>query len=157
MRKAINTIAAAILALGLLPASLAAQDNAEPAQSAPAASFQLAQTASMQLEEVTASNLSDMLTRTDVPFLLLVTAYFCEPCAASRQSLQELAAEYRGRVIIGELDAAMDPNIQRELGVRSLPTVFVYYDGAVLDRSVGSIGKDGYRRRIEAAIESMSR
>jgi len=157
MRTAINTLAAAIIALGLLPASLAAQDNGEPEQSAPAASFQLAQTASMQLDEVTDYNYWDKVSRTDEPYVLFVAAHWCGPCAASRQMLQELAAEYRGRVIIGELDAEMYPSLVRSLGARQLPTVIVFYNGAARDRSIGSIGKDGYRRRIEAAIESMSR
>ena len=75
------------------------------------------------------------------PVLVEFGAEWCGPCRMLEPIVEELAAEYAGRVKVGMIDLDNNPNTAIEFGVRSLPSILFFRDGAVVDRIVGAVSK----------------
>ncbi|MUW14008.1 thioredoxin [Halorubrum sp. CBA1125] len=80
--------------------------------------------------------------------VVLVDCYadWCGPCQMMEPAVEAVAAATDAAVAKVDIDA--NPEIARELGARSIPTLLVYADGEVVDRLVGA--QD--RATLESAI-----
>ena len=79
-------------------------------------------------------------------------ADWCEPCKAMEPILDDLAANYAGRLRIVRLDVDRSPSVTERLGVMSLPTLVFMRSGKVVHRLVGARGKGDMEREVEAVL-----
>ena len=77
-------------------------------------------------------------------FLALVDfwADWCGPCRMMMPIVKELAAEYAGRVFVGELDVDANPKTARKFRVYSIPALIIMRNGVEVDRIVGCVPKE---------------
>lgn len=77
------------------------------------------------------------------PALVDVGAKQCIPCKMMAPILDELAAEYAGRLQVEFIDVQIDPDRATKLGVRGIPTQ-IFYDasGKERHRHLGYISKE---------------
>ena len=66
--------------------------------------------------------------------------------------IDELAAEYEGRVIIGKMDVDSNDEVVGQFGVRNIPTIIFIKDGKAVDKIVGATSKDKFVAKIEAML-----
>ncbi len=64
-------------------------------------------------------------------------AGWCGPCRMLAPLVDQLAAEYDGKVLVGKVDVDSEPDLARRFGVMSIPTVVVLKNGQEVDRLVG--------------------
>jgi thioredoxin 1 len=64
-------------------------------------------------------------------------ATWCGPCRALEPTIDELAREYAGKVLIGKLEVDGNSSIAEKLQVFSIPTMILYKNGQEVDRLVG--------------------
>jgi thioredoxin 1 len=64
------------------------------------------------------------------------TATYCAPCKTQAVVLEKLLAR-RSDVRVVEVDVEEAPRIAAELGVRAMPTLAVFEDGALKTKAVG--------------------
>jgi thioredoxin 1 len=64
-------------------------------------------------------------------------AVWCPPCKTLLPMLDQLDADYAGRVTILKLDVDESPDAAAEFGVMSMPTVLFFKDGVPVDKLVG--------------------
>ena len=83
---------------------------------------------------------SDVL-QADKPVLVDYWAEWCGPCKMIAPVLEEIAADYEGRVKVAKLNVDDNPDIARRFDVMSIPTLIVFQDGKPAKRMVGAKGK----------------
>ncbi len=85
---------------------------------------------------------ADVLNSAD-PVVVDFYAEWCPPCRAMTPVVEQLAAEFAGRVKIGTLNTDHNPEIQIRYGVMGIPTLGLFKDGRLVDRMVGFPGGPG--------------
>ena len=68
-------------------------------------------------------------------------APWCGPCRMVGPLVEELAAEYAGKVAFGKLNVDENTMVPSRFGVRGIPTLIVFKDGQIVDTSVGACSK----------------
>ena len=68
-------------------------------------------------------------------------ATWCGPCRMIAPVIEEVAAEFDGRAVVGEVDVDEEPGLAQRFGVMSIPTLIVLKDGKVVEQAVGARGQ----------------
>ncbi len=85
----------------------------------------------------------------DKPVIIDFWAEWCGPCRMMSPIVDELAAEYEGKAIIGKCDVEDNDDITMEYGVRNIPTIIFLKDGKLVDKQVGASSKEALKEKIE--------
>jgi len=62
--------------------------------------------------------------------------------------LDELAAQYAGRVKIAKLNVDENPGTSSQYGIQSIPTMLFFKGGRLVDKAVGALPKAEVERRL---------
>ena len=83
---------------------------------------------------------SDVL-QSEKPVLLDFWAEWCGPCKMIAPILSEAAEEYSDKLSVIKLNIDENPNTPQKFGIRSIPTLMLFKDGAVAAQKLGAMSK----------------
>ena len=101
--------------------------------------------------EINEKNLDEIIAG-GKPVVIDFWATWCGPCKRLAPVIEELAAEYEGKVVIGKCDIEENPELTEKFGIMSVPTVVFIKNGQVCDSQVGVAGKPVYEQKINAML-----
>jgi thioredoxin 1 len=101
---------------------------------------------------LTDANFDDMVLKADRPVLVDFWAEWCGPCRVIGPLVQEIAEDYKEKVIVGKLDVDSNPGVSSKYGIRNIPTVLFFKNGTVADKQVGAVPKGNLVNKVEALL-----
>jgi thioredoxin 1 len=94
-------------------------------------------------------NFENEVLKSDRPVLVDFWAEWCVPCKSIAPVIEELAKEYKGKVIFAKVDVERNPQVAAFLGIRSIPTMIMFSRGEEMERLVGALTKSHIQRKID--------
>jgi len=68
-------------------------------------------------------------------------APWCGPCRMMSPVIDELAADYKGKITFGKLNTDLNQDIAAKYEIQAIPTLLIFKDGKLADRKVGALPK----------------
>ncbi|MBO7445748.1 MAG: thioredoxin [Bacteroidales bacterium] len=90
----------------------------------------------------------DSLVKGDQLVVVDFWATWCGPCRHIAPIVEEVAAEYEGKAVIGKCDTDENGDIAMQFGVMNIPTLIFLKNGEEVDRHVGIISKDELVKKV---------
>ncbi len=90
----------------------------------------------------------------EVPVLVDFWAEWCGPCRMMGPTVDQIAADYAGKVKVGKLDVDANQQSAMRYGIRGIPTVLLFKGGKVVEQKVGAIGKPEFQKLLDKHVTS---
>lgn len=107
---------------------------------------------SNRVVELTDENFDEVLLQDDLPALVDFWAEWCPPCRAIAPVIEELAADYAGRLRVGKLNVDENPQTASRFSVRSIPALLVFQGGEVRAQMVGAQPKGALKASLDKVL-----
>lgn len=101
---------------------------------------------------VTEKTWEEVVKSSTVPVLVDFWAPWCGPCRMIAPLIDELAKEFKGKLLCLKLNTDESPGIATEYGIRSIPTVMIFKDGKKMDTVIGAVPMTTLTATVEKFI-----
>ncbi len=79
-------------------------------------------------------------------------AQWCGPCRRLAPTVDELATDYDGKLVVAKMDVDENPNTPNRFSVRGIPTLLLFKGGQVVEQVVGLTDKDSLKKVIDKHV-----
>ena len=101
---------------------------------------------------VTDSTFDEIVLQSADPVLVDFWATWCRPCQMVAPILEELTAEYTGKLTIAKLDVDQNQQTAQKYRVMSIPTMIIFKQGKPVANIVGFKPKNLLKQELDAAL-----
>ena len=112
---------------------------------------------SEHIKHVTDASFDTDVLNAGTPVLVDYWAEWCGPCKMVAPILDELAKDYAGRLKIAKLDIDHNDKVAARYGVRGIPTLMLFKNGAVAAQKVGAQSKSQLTAFLEENLSTVIR
>ncbi|MAS51083.1 MAG: thioredoxin [Chloroflexi bacterium] len=102
--------------------------------------------------ELNDNNFDEEVIKSNEPVLVDFWAEWCGPCKMIAPSVENISSEYEGKLKVGKLDVDSNPNVSSTYGIRSIPTLLIFKNGAPVDQIVGAVAQNAIESKVDNHI-----
>ena len=102
--------------------------------------------------EITDQSFQEMVLNSDKPVLVDFWAVWCGPCRMLGPIIEEVAADFEGKAVVGKVDVDNNQQVSVDYGIRNIPTVLIFKNGEVVDKIVGVAPKEVIAEKLSAHL-----
>ncbi|MEI6666887.1 MAG: thioredoxin [Acidobacteriota bacterium] len=108
--------------------------------------------ASDKVQILTDSNFDTTIKGAALPVLVDFWAEWCQPCLRLGPTVDALAAELEGKLVVAKMNVDENPMTPGRFGVRSIPMLVLFKGGQPVDQSVGLVPKEELKMMVTPHI-----
>jgi thioredoxin 1 len=102
--------------------------------------------------KVTDQSFENDVLKASGPVLVDYWAEWCGPCRMIAPALEEISKEMQGKLTVAKLNIDENPQTPSKYGVRGIPTLMLFKNGAVASTKVGALPKSKLVDWINSAL-----
>lgn len=105
---------------------------------------------------VTDAAFEQAVLQSGLPVIVDFWAPWCGPCKMIAPTLEKLAAEYAGKLMVAKINTDENPRWAQEYGVQGIPTLLFVAQGKVAHRQVGAVPEPYLRDIVEEFLGTIA-
>ena len=86
---------------------------------------------------ITKDNFQKEVLESDIPVMVDFWATWCGPCQMLAPTVAEIAEENECKIKVGKVNVDEEPELAMKFGIMSIPTIIVFKDGEVANKTMG--------------------
>lgn len=102
-------------------------------------------------KELTKTNFNETIMSEKI-VLVDFWASWCGPCRMVSPIIDQIAAEYDGKIAVGKVNVDNEGELAAEYAIVSIPTVILFKDGKQIEKLVGAHSFDDYADMIDKVL-----
>lgn len=87
------------------------------------------------------SNFDEVVLNSEQPAMVDFWAEWCGPCKMMLPIVEEISAEFEGKLTVAKVDIDSSQGTAAKFGIRNIPTILFFKGGKVVDKQVGAVPK----------------
>jgi len=99
-----------------------------------------------------ANGYQDQILKGQLPALVDFWAPWCFPCRMLAPTIEELAKEYEGRVVVAKINTDENGALANSLDIKGIPTLIFVKNGQIVDKVTGAVAKHVLASKLDNLI-----